>query len=209
MRVIDLSWALDNETQPFPGDSPPRLERVVESGFRSTAVAISSHSGTHIDAPAHILPDGAYLDELPCESFFGLAVVADVSALAGGEIRADLLCLSEISQADFLLLHSGWDEKMGKKEYLAGFPVLSQETARLLAGLRLKGIGIDAISFDPVESAECPIHKILLGAGTLLIENLRGLRRLPFKKPFCLAALPLSIKKSDAAPARVTAVLEK
>ena len=108
-----------------------------------------------------------------------------------------------------MLLHTGYCDKMGEDGYLEGFPVLSQAAARALAEQELKGIGVDAISVDPVKSAECPVHKTILGNGMVVLENLRGLRQLPFKTPFCLTALPLALKGADGAPARVMAVLEK
>ena len=114
-----------------------------------------------------------------------------------------------MAAADFLLLHTGFEDKMGSGAYLKDFPVLSQEAARRLTEAGLKGIGVDAISVDPVESAECPIHKIILGGGMVIMENLRGLCQLPFKVPFCLTALPLALKGADGAPVRVMAVLEK
>ena len=64
------------------------------------------------------------------------------------------------------------------------------------------------ISADSVESEECPIHKTLLGAGALIIENLRGLDALPEGETFLLAALPMPLADAEGAPARVTAILE-
>lgn len=214
MRVIDLGRPIEGSMQVFPGDLPPvieELKKIEEAGFRAKKITMSSHTGTHIDAPAHMLAGGARLDELPNETFFGFAVIADVSGRRGGEIEMSDLGLTRevLASADFLLLHTGYGDKMGGEGYLKDFPVLSLEAARSLAALDLKGLGVDAISVDPVESAECPVHKIILGGGLIIIENLRGLRRLPFKEPFCLTALPLALKEADGAPARVMAVLEK
>ncbi|ANZ46199.1 hypothetical protein BED41_14470 [Cloacibacillus porcorum] len=214
MRVIDLGWPIEDSMQVFPGDISPEIKeltKIEDEGCRSKKIIISSHTGTHMDAPAHMLAGGACLDELPSETFFGFAVIADVSGCAGREIEISDLGLTreEMAAADFLLLHTGYCDKMGEDGYLEGFPVLSQAAARALAEQELKGIGVDAISVDPVKSAECPVHKTILGNGMVVLENLRGLRQLPFKTPFCLTALPLALKGADGAPARVMAVLEK
>ena len=68
-------------------------------------------------------------------------------------------------------------------------------------------MGFDAISVDPVDSETCEIHKILLGAKLVIIENLRNLDKVG-TKPFCMAALPISLTKQDGGPARVMAVME-
>ena len=115
----------------------------------------------------------------------------------------------ELAAADFLLLYTGWDEKFGAPDYMEGFPVLSEDAARFLTELELKGVGFDAVSADAVDTEDYAVHKILLGAGLVIIENLTGLGKLPAGIPFCLTALPMAIKEADGAPARVMAVLEK
>ena len=114
----------------------------------------------------------------------------------------------KLAEADFLLLRTGWEDKFGTEEYLAGFPTLSREAAQYALSLGIRGFGFDTISADSVESEECPIHKTLLGAGALIIENLRGLDALPAGETFLLAALPMPLANADGAPARVMAVLE-
>ncbi|MEG1603103.1 MAG: cyclase family protein [Cloacibacillus sp.] len=210
MKVIDLGRALEDSMQVFPGDDAPVVERLDSCGCRSKKLTLSTHTGTHMDAPAHMLRSGVTLDALAPESFFGFGFIIDVSGCAGRKIEpADLgLSAAELSAADFLLLRTGFDAKFGTEAYFKNFPVLSARAASFLAEQELKGVGVDAISVDYVESADSPVHQILLGAGLVIIENLTGLDRLPYKEPFCLTALPMSIKEADGAPARVMAVLE-
>ena len=212
MRAVDLTWPIRAGMAVFPGDTAPVIsdEALYErEGFRQKRLELSTHTGTHVDAPAHLTRDGAALDKLPPESFFGMAAVADVRGRDGHNIEFSELGVSDdaLASVDFLLLRTGWDAKFVSDDYFLDYPVLSEEAARKLAGIGLKGIGVDAPSFDPVEG-DCPRHKLLLGAGLLLIENLRGLEALP-NGPFCLTALPLSVADADGAPARVVAVLEK
>lgn len=196
--------------QVFPGDPSPAAERTECGGFRTTNLSLCSHTGTHMDAPAHLASESLTLDAMPPESFWGLALLAGVGGAAGREIEiSDLAPFEEkLAEADFLLLRTGWEDKFGSAAYLEGFPVLSEAAAKYALSLGVRGVGVDAISADRVESADCPIHKTLLRAGAVIIENLRGLKELPEGETFVLAALPLPLAEADGAPARVMAVLE-
>ena len=118
MRVIDLSWPLTDGMMVFPGDVPPSVKKgatMNDNGWRTTLISLSSHTGTHMDAPAHLIPDGKTLDQLPNETFFGFGLVVDVRGCLGRRIElADIkVTSSEISGADFLLFRTGWSRKMG------------------------------------------------------------------------------------------------
>ena len=105
-----------------------------------------------------------------------------------------------------MLLSSGWDRYWGETQYFKAFPTLNEEAATYLCSFNLKGIGLDMISIDPVEEERLPIHRIVLGHGMVIIENLKNLHTLPER--FFFAALPLHVKKADGAPVRAVAFLE-
>lgn len=213
MRVIDLSWPLTDGMMVFPGEVTASVKKgatINNNGWRTTLFSLSSHTGTHMDAPAHLIPEGKTLDQLPNETFFGFGLVVDVRGCVGRRIElADIKATSsEISGADFLLFRTGWSEKWETEEYMTGFPVLSPLSAEWLSEKKLKGVGFDAISADPVDSASNEVHKILLSNGLVILENLRNLDKVGYR-PFCMAALPISLIDQDGGPARVMAVLEK
>lgn len=212
MRVIDLGWQLTNGMPVFPGDLPPTVKRstsVEREGFAESLLTLGSHNGTHMDAPAHLCAGGKTLDMFTNESFFGLALVVDVTKRAGEEIKtADISSSVRNGNAvDFILLRTGWSDRWGDQSYASGYPILSEEAARWLTRLGLKGIGIDALSFDAADDETCKIHRILLEQELLLIENMRALDMIG-DEPFCFTALPLSFENADGAPVRVMAVLE-
>lgn len=212
MNVVDLGHPITDGMVVFPGDAVPSVKpgaAIETDGWRTTLVYMSSHAGTHIDAPAHMLADGKYLDEMPCEKFFGCAIVADVRGNVDRKIEVDDIKVSreDMECADFLLFRSDWCAKWDTEEYKTGYPTLSAEAAEWLTRQNLKGIGVDTLSVDTVDSSDCEIHKILLRGGLLIIENLCQLYKAG-EAPFCLAALPLSLKKQDGGPARVMAVLD-
>lgn len=212
MRTIDLCWPIKDGMQVFPGDPVPSVCRVTAAEKNETAftlMTLGSHTGTHMDAPAHVIAGGKTLDDFPCEKFFGIALVADVTKCVGRKIgKSDIIASArDIGSVDFLLLHTGWSSRWGDLSYTRGYPVLSEAAARWLTSLKLKGVGADALSVDEADSRAIEIHKILLGQELLIIENMRNLE-LVAGESFCLAALPLPLEKADGAPARVIAVLE-
>lgn len=212
MHVIDLGHPITDQMMVFPGDLTPSVKNgatMEDNGWRTKLISMSSHAGTHMDAPAHMVADGCCMDELPNETFFGFWLVIDVRHCAGHRIELSDIKASvkDVNYADFLLFRTDWSEKWNTESYKEGFPTLSAEAARWVTKQDLKGVGFDAISVDPVDSETCEIHKILLGAKLVIIENLRNLDKVG-TKPFCMAALPISLTKQDGGPARVMAVME-
>lgn len=213
MRAIDLSWPITDGMPGFPGDPAPSVRRVMtveRDGAAVSLLTLGSHTGTHMDAPAHMAAGGKTLDELPCESFFGLARVVDVTKLAGRRIEiADIMASArDIGSVDFILLYTGWSARWGDESYLRGYPALSEDAARWLASCKLKGVGVDAMSLDEAGSDMYVIHKILLESGLLIIENMKNLELLTAAGTFCFASLPLPFENADGAPVRAAAVLE-
>ena len=126
------------------------------------------------------------------------------------EIGTDILEAhkEEISAADYLLIHSGWDRYWGQKNYFGEFPVLSLESAVMLASWGLKGVGLDMISVDPVDAPGLPVHHVLFEKDFCIIENLKGLDRLPADRDFGFFCYPLNIHDADGSPVRAGAVLD-
>ena len=201
--LLDLSHPITPEMSLFPGTPPPKqipLAAVETDGWRETALRLTSHTGTHLDAPAHVIAGGRTLDQFPLDTFCGFARMVDCTGQAA--IGPDFL-QTKLSgpRPDFILLHTGWDRFWGTRDYPSGFPVLTETGAHFLAGLGLKGVGVDALSFDPADSTELPIHHILLGAGLLQVENLSGLDRLADRQAE-LFLFPLPWPDADGGPVR-------
>lgn len=210
MRVIDLSHPIRSDMPVYPGTPPPELHRVsrVETeGFTEHRLAFHSHTGTHLDAPAHMLSGAATLDRLGPQNFVGPGIVLDLTA--GGKTRMDVVDRVPRSEGlrgkDFVLLQSGWSRHWGSPAYFSGYPVLTEKSARWLAGMGLKGVGVDMISVDDPDSSDYPIHKILLQQGVILIENLQNLSALS-GLAFTLVCLPLNVHNADGCPVRAVAL---
>ena len=109
-----------------------------KDGFRETLLEMYSHTGTHMDAPAHMLPSGRTLDDFPAETFAGRGFVVDCRGAA--EITLPMLRRQEeaLGEAEFLLFCTGWDRYWGQPRYYEGFPCLTAEAAEYVASLGLK-----------------------------------------------------------------------
>lgn len=153
-RLHDLTHPLSPQTPVYPGDRPVgvRLVASLESeGYRARRLDLGTHSGTHVDAPAHLLPDGTTLDRLPLDLWVGPAVLADRV-----ELRAAVPLPARV------LVRGVGDEGLTPAE----------AEALVEAGVRL--VGVDGPSVDPVGATELPTHRILLGAGLAVVENQIG-----------------------------------
>lgn len=210
MPVVDLSHPITPNMSLFPGTPHPRIEplaHIATHGYAEKTLALTTHTGTHMDAPAHVLADGPTLDRLPCDRFVGTALVIDCRHCQGAIPVEVLTSTPKAKTVDFILFRTGWDRYWGRAEYARQSPFLSRELVEALGRLELKGIGIDALSPDPIDDERLPAHTTLLKKGVVLIENLRGLDALPTDRTIELTALPLPVADADGAPARVIARL--
>jgi kynurenine formamidase len=211
MRLIDLTHVIDPQMQVFPGTKPPQLQhegKVSMDGYTVTTVTLQNHIGTHMDAPAHMVEGGLTLDQMPVATFYGTAVMIDARNSVG-EIEVSQLKKDEsiIAQSDFVVLFTGWSRYFGEETYFGRFPVLSNEAAMWLTQFKLKGVAMDTISVDPMESKDFINHKILLNHGFVVVENLKNLDAIK-QKTCILSMMPLHFVKSDGAPIRAMAILE-
>jgi arylformamidase len=212
LKIVDLSHVIEAGMPVFPGTEPPMLAEantIAANGFAEKLLSMYSHTGTHMDAPAHMRPGGQTLDEFPISSFFGKAVLVDVSGRGLEKIGLEHLAAVEnrLRNADFLILRTGWAEKWLVPAYFEGFPALTAEAARWLTGLGLKAAGTDAISIDRMEDEAFPVHHVLFSAGMFIIENLTNLGDVGTE--FQLACFPLYIKDADGSPVRAVAICEE
>eukprot|EP00831_Metopus_contortus_P047795 TRINITY_DN38713_c0_g1_i2.p1 TRINITY_DN38713_c0_g1~~TRINITY_DN38713_c0_g1_i2.p1 ORF type:complete len:219 (+),score=35.00 TRINITY_DN38713_c0_g1_i2:99-659(+) len=167
MKITDLTHQMCSGMPVFPGTEGPIFEKantLEKDGFRETIFKMYSHTGTHIDAPAHMLDGSPYLDNLSIDKFIGSATVLDFSNENSEIINIDFLKENEekIEKVQFIILKTGWDKYWGEKEYFEKLPSLSEESAKWLTKFKLKGIGIDGISIDSLTSTTFAVHKICL-----------------------------------------------
>jgi len=222
VTIYDLSQPLDAEGTVYPGDpvvsATPHATHE-RDGYRVSTLRLGSHSGTHLDAPSHLLPDGRDLDEFDLSTFAFDAVRIDCTDHGAREpIGRDAVAAAP-TDADLLVVRTGWSEHWGTDRYL-DHPYLSADAASWLAEREFH-VGIDAPNVDPSPSAQSsdetgpsdaepegfPAHRALLRSDRLLVENLANLGAPPER--FELCAYPLPIPDADGAPARAVARIER
>lgn len=197
MNIIDLTQRFDDNMPVYPGDAKPELKEistVAKDGFGHFWISTGMHVGTHIDAPLHFIEGGKKLSEFPVEKFIGRGVLVEYSSTMSAHSR-------QIQSGDIILIYSGMDKKFREAEYYSNSPGLTEEFARELvkAGVKMVGMDMNGPDKEPFN-----VHKILLGAEVLIIENLTNLDQLVGVKNFEVIALPAKYD-TEAAPARVIA----
>ena len=208
MPVIDLTHPIRGGMPVYPGT--PRVETrclaaVDPDGFAEKQLVLTTHTGTHVDAPAHMLARGATLDASEPERFAGPAALLRVPPGTSGIGMAELAPMeSLIRLSEFLIIHTGWSRFWGTEDYFSGYPVLTPEAAVWLSGFSLKGVGLDAVSADRVDTSGYPVHHALMTREILIVENLANLDLIAEKR-FYFCSFPLKISGADGAPVRALA----
>ncbi|MFC5367765.1 cyclase family protein [Salinirubrum litoreum] len=203
----DLSHPIRTGMPTYPGDPAVSLtpHATHESdGYRVTSLSLGSHTGTHVDAPAHVDPGGKTLADYPVERFRFDARLADCRGVGAGEAVevADLRSAgleTDVADRDLLVVRTGWADHWDTDAYL-DHPYLAPGAAAWCAE-RVLAVALDTPSPDPFGDAALPAHHALLGADCLVIENVTNLSGLPAR--FAVRALP--VLGVDGSPVRVVA----
>jgi arylformamidase len=186
----------------YPGDPSVEITPVAQLAWGDVAnvsrVTLSSHSGTHLDAPRHFFARGSTVDALNLEVLLG---PARVCALPNStHITADDLHPLQLEGVRRVLLKTTnsalWDTPGFQPNYVA----LTASAAHLLVDLGVRLVGIDYLSIDAFEQQDFPVHRILLGANIVILEGL-NLQAVP-PGEYELLVLPLLLRDGDGAPAR-------
>ncbi len=205
--LVDLSHDLKDGMPVYPGTEMPVFKKacnIEENGFAEMKVTFYTHTGTHIDSPAHILKNSNSLSDLDIGHFTGKAFIARYSASKPLNIQWIKEEIDRVGKPDFILLNCGWDQYWASDGYFSDFPLPGHEVFQYLSQLGLKGIGIDAISIDPVHPVSLFNHRVILASNTIIIENLKDLHKIPdgIFEFFCF---PLKISGGDGSPVRAVA----
>lgn len=208
MKIYDLSHPLQNGMPFYPGTEAPSFEpafTLEQHGFRETRLSLLSHTGTHIDAPAHILKGGKTLSNIDIQQFTGVAFILDVSDVQTYITESCLKPLHTLDvRPDIILFFTDKSSLWGQESYFTDYPVPDETCARRLADMKLKAVGFDTISADKANSSDLPNHHIFLEKEILIIENLN----IPTEivgKLVRFHAFPLKLAKGDGAPVRAVA----
>lgn len=190
-KIYDISQAVFS-CKVYPGDPAPQREILseIEKGdvCNLTAFSMCAHNGTHIDAPYHFMEDGDTVENIPLEICIGDCFVA---AHEGDITQKD---------AEAILLKAG---EQKQRLLIKGKAVVTAEAAKVFQNGGVRLVGNESQTVGP-EDAPMEVHKILLGAGVVLLEGV-CLGEVT-EGAYFLHALPLNLEGSDGAPCRATLI---
>ena len=211
MKIVDLTQPMANGMPVMDGIEPPQfrdLADVTVDGYAMSQYTFVNHTGTHVDAPAHQIAGGASLDEIPLDRLVTYAVTIDLTGHEPGPVgRADLDGqLDRVLTGDLVLFRSDNARNWGTDAYWHGWCYPDALAVRALIDRDVAGIGFDGPSADPVDTDDYELHRLWLGAGKIIIENLASLAELPDRCRIVVA--PLKVRHANGGPARVFALVD-
>ena len=215
MKIIDLTLTVSDKIPTFPGSPQPNFipwENIKEDGYNLELLFLSSHTGTHMDAPHHFLEKGAKIHEISLKKLVSEAALIQ-SRKKGGEsiTKADIQKFEKkqgkIENFSSVIFYTDWQKNLQKKYYFTKNPGLSVSAAKYLTSKKISLVGIDSPSIDLGKDPKFSVHKIFAKKGVLIVENLANLDKIKSSK-FHLVVLPLKLKNATGSPVRAIAFVE-
>jgi arylformamidase len=206
---IDISRPVDDSLVRWPGRQPPEHSwtRRLERGDHCNASFwhLHAHTGTHMDAPLHFDPNGRPIDRIPPEVFIGPCQVVDARALAptGSGLASaalDEAWARQYAGAPRLLIHTGHSEVARAAAYPPHPPLLTPAAVCLLLESGMVLLGTDRLSVDDSPACSYELHRLVLGAGCVILEGLQLAAVSP--GAYTLYAAPLLLTGTEASPVR-------
>jgi len=208
-HLVDLSLDIYDKAPTFSPDPKtavtPHL-KIEDLKYNITQLVMSTHLGTHLDAPFHFFDDGLTVDKLDLAKGFGPAWVLDFTAKDAGDVitRAELEKQADkITEGSRVVIRTDWDQAFPDQRYFSEGPGLDAGACTYLAESRIACLALDMPTIYAPEYVQ--VHHTLLEAEVLVIEGLANLKALRNDR-IVLVALPLRIKGRDGSPCRAVAI---
>lgn len=195
--TIDITRTLGSDTVSFPGDADFSISQKRTDCFALSDISMGSHSGTHIDAPRHYFDEGESIDAIPIARFFLAAEVVAIESRVA-VTRAELAdCSPEPGVA---ILFKTANSNLSRERFHEDYIYIEPDVARWLLERKVPLVGIDYLSVERYDDTDFPVHRTLLGAGVLILEDIDLSLVTPGR--YQLVCLPLKIAHADGAPCR-------
>ncbi|WP_459195381.1 cyclase family protein [Wukongibacter baidiensis] len=201
MKIYDVSMEISEDMIVYKNKQEKKPKLTVAKDYSASdsyesIIAMGMHTGTHIDAPLHMLEGGETIDSIALENLIRSCKVLDLTYVVD-KITKEVLEEREILKGDFILFKT---KNSFAKEFDFQFIYLEKSGAEYLKDIGVTGVGIDALGIERDQPSH-ETHKILLGHGIIIIEGLK-LNKVE-EGEYTLYAPPLKIRNVEAAPARV------
>jgi len=213
-RFIDLTYLLSENTPTYPNSihfSISEKSNIKKNGRKTSKIILGTHTGTHIDTPAHLFLKGKSVEDIPLKMLTGEALML---SLKKTEYRKGLYTFDDlngrtkyIDQVDILIIKSGDSRtEKGRSRLFSEYLVPDRSVLNWITEHKLKCFGTDAISFDPVNASPMENHVLLLGKKIILAEGLFNLDKID-RDVFYFMVIPLKIEGADGAPCRAFSIM--
>ena len=215
MKIIDLTLTISEKIPTFPGSPQPNFinwESIEKDGYNLELLFLSTHTGTHIDAPYHFVKKGQKIDQIVTKRLVTEAVLIKIrkgsdQAITKTDIEKFEKKFGKIDDGSTVIFHTGWQKNLNKKSYFLKNPGLAVSAAKYLASKKINLVGIDSPGIDLGKDEKFSVHHVLAKEGILIAENLANLDKINSKK-FHLIVAPLKLKNATGSPIRAMALVD-
>jgi arylformamidase len=203
MQFYDVTLPIYTGMIKYPGDASANItqRRSIRSGdnCNMSNLELSSHTGTHIDAPLHFEENGVSVDKIPLDVLIGPAKLVDLEGVE--TVDENHLRDAGIEGHTRVLIRTSNCLLLDRPEFTGDYVSITVAAARYLVNTGIQLVGIDYLSVEKLKSSDWGVHHTLLGNGVVVIEGL-DLREPPAGE-YELICLPLPLRGCDGSPARV------
>lgn len=212
MKPIDLTLTISESIPNFPGSPKPQFiswSNLKDDGYNLELLFLSSHTGTHIDAPYHFTKNGLKINEISLDRLIGNAILIKLQKTKNKAItKSDIISFEKkhekIPNNSSIFFYTGWQKNLKNNNYFTENPGLDSSSAKYLSSKKINLVGIDSPSIDLGNDESYNAHKILSKNNILIVENLANLNKISSKN-FKFTILPLKLKNATGSPVRAVA----
>ena len=215
MKIIDLTLTISENIPTFPGSPQPNFinwESIEKDGYNLELLFLSSHTGTHIDAPYHFIKKGQKIHQIMTKRLVTEAILIKIrkgpdQAITQVDIKKFEKKHGKIDDGSTVIFQTSWQKNLQKKFYFLKNPGLATSAAKYLVSKKINLVGIDSPSIDLGKDFKFSVHHILAKNGILIVENLANLDKIHSEK-FHLIVAPLKLKNATGSPVRAMALVD-
>ena len=212
MKPIDLTLTISKSLQSFPGSPQPQFilwSNIKDDGYNLELLFLSSHTGTHLDAPYHFSQNGIKIHQIPLNRLIRKAILIKLKKTKNSSITKEDIILFEkkngiIPNHSSVLFFTEWQKNLKKDNYFTENPGLDKLAANYLISKKINLVGIDSPSIDLGKGESFIVHHLFSKNNILIVENLTNLNKISSRE-FNLTILPLKLKDATGSPVRAVA----